>query len=341
MTSALPQAGLLASERPLAEAYDLALVDLDGVARKGHLAIPHAAESLTAAATGGLTAIYVTNNASATPEAVAEQLTGLGFIANASSVMTSAQACAQLLAKELAPGSPVLVVGAEALREAVAEQGLSVVASADERPAAVAQGFSPDLTWAHLAEAAYAVEQGARYFASNLDLSLPTARGYAPGNGALVGAVVNATGVGPVSAGKPNPEMYLLAVGRARATRPLVIGDRLDTDLGGARAAGLPGLHVFTGVSSARDAVLAEPHYRPSFLGADLRVLHEPHPLPWQADGGWWLCGPAKARVTGGRLELAGAPSGLDTVRAACMAVWAAADGGVAVDPTSIPEFEV
>ena len=198
--------------------------------------------------------------------------------------------------------------------------------------------------WPQLAEAAYAVGRGAWHVASNLDLSLPTARGFAPGNGSLVGAVRAATGVVPDSAGKPSPTMYDMAVERVGARETLVIGDRLDTDLAGARAGGYIGLHVLTGVSSARDDVLAVPGERPHLIGADLRSLLVAHPEPQQGAEGWWTVRGASARVLDGRLELGrGTPSSVedevDVVRAACAAAWAAVDAGVELDPTSVPEL--
>jgi hypothetical protein len=199
------------------------------------------------------------------------------------------------------------------------------------------QGFSPDVSWRELAEAAYAIQRGARHLVSNLDLTLPNERGLAPGNGSLVGAVVNATGVTPRSAGKPEPAMYRLAVERRGARRPLVVGDRLDTDLGGARAAEYPGLHVLTGVSDARDAVLAAPHERPTYIAADLRGLLEPHPAPTPVADGWWTCGGRAARVLDGRLELDDRAVDIDLVRAACGAAWAAADAGAPLGADAVP----
>lgn len=330
----IASAGLLASDVPLAAAYDLALVDLDGVAYKGHLPIDHASASLAAARSGGMRLLFVTNNASREPEEVASQLTGLDIPTDPDEVMTAAQACAALLTTRLDPGAKVLVVGGKGLVTAVRSAGFTVVESADDKPDAVAQGYTPELGWTQLAEAAYAVEGGAWHVASNLDLSLPTARGFAPGNGALVGAVVSATGITPDSAGKPSPTMYRLAIERVGASRPLVIGDRLDTDLGGAREGGYPGLHVLTGVSTARDAVLAVAGQRPTFVGADLRALLEPHPVPVLADG-WHVCNGAAAQVADGGLRLDG--SGIDLVRAACAASWAAVDAGETLDPTSVP----
>ncbi|PFG42920.1 HAD superfamily hydrolase (TIGR01450 family) [Isoptericola jiangsuensis] len=335
-------AGLLGSDVPLADGHDLALVDLDGVAYHGHLPIEHASASLVGARERGLRLLFVTNNASREPEDVAEQLSGLDIPTAPDEVMTAAQACAALLRTRLEPGASVLVVGGRGLVTAVEQAGFRLASGADDAPDAVAQGFAPELGWSDLAEAAYAVAGGAWHVASNRDLSLPTARGFAPGNGALVAAVVAATGVEPDSAGKPAPTMYRLAVERVGAERPLVIGDRLDTDLAGARAGGYPGLHVLTGVSSARDAVLASPDLRPHYVGADLRALLEPHPLPEPAADGWWRCGDRGARVVDGILEAdREGPQGIDLVRAACAAAWAAADEGVTLEPSGVPRITV
>ncbi|MCC2314623.1 HAD-IIA family hydrolase [Cellulomonas xiejunii] len=332
-------AGLLGSDEALATRYDLALVDLDGVAYRGHDPIDGAAEGLAGARAAGMRLVFVTNNASREPEAVAEQLSGLDIPTQAAEVMTAAQAAAELLATRVPAGEPVLVVGGAGLHTAVAAKGYRVVLSADDAPVAVVQGYAAEVGWTQLAEAAYAVQRGAWHVASNLDLSLPTARGFAPGNGALVGAVRAATGVEPASAGKPSPTMYRLAVARAGATRPLVVGDRLDTDLAGARAGDIPGLHVLTGVSTARDAVLALPGERPHYLGQDLRALLVPHPVPVR-DGGWWTCRGAAARVDAGALELQGAPADpVDLVRAACAAAWDAVDQGDGPDPATVPEL--
>jgi HAD superfamily hydrolase (TIGR01450 family) len=286
--------------------------------------------------------VFVTNNASREPESVADQLTSLDIPTQPGDVLTAAQACAALLATRLRPGAKVLVVGGAGLVTAVREAGFQVVTSADEHPEAVAQGFAPELGWAQLAEAAYAVAGGAWFVASNLDKSLPTARGFAPGNGALVGAVQAATGVVPDSAGKPASTMYEIAVERHGARAALVVGDRLDTDLAGARTGGFAGLHVLTGVSTARDDVLAPAGLRPHYIAADLGGLLVPHPEPEPAAEGWWACAGAAARVTAGRLELGGdAPAGVDLVRAACAAAWAAVDAGEALDESSVPDLRV
>jgi len=340
--------GLRDSGEPLVTKYDLALVDLDGVVRRGNDPIEYASESLTKAATLGLKQVFVTNNASITPEQVATQLKGLGIEhTSAQHVMTAAVAAAALLKTKLKPGAKVLVVGGDGLFTACAAAGFQVIPAtepnaADAQPEAVVMGYAPTVAWPQLAEAAYAVNNGAWLVASNLDKSLPTARGFAPGNGALVASVQAATGVVPASDGKPSPAMYQLAVTAENASNPLVIGDRLDTDLGGARAANYPGLMVLTGVSSARDAVLAPPSCRPDYVGADLRTIFEVHHAPHEGPDNWWLSGDRGARVVNNRLELDGqGATGIDAVRAACAAVWNATDHGIEVNPDSIPEFSV
>lgn len=330
---------LLGSEFPLYQEFDAALVDLDGVAYRGPHAIPTAPPALKAARDMGMKLIFVTNNASREPGEVASHLSELGIPTSDDEVLTSAQAVATLMAEQLPAGSRVLVVGGRGLVTAVTGAGFTVVASANDVPDAVVQGFDPTVSWRELAEAAYAVRNGATYFASNLDLSIPNERGIAPGNGSLVQAVVNATGVVPVAAGKPEPTMFELAAIRIGAKRPLAIGDRLDTDLQGARSAGVPGLHVLTGVSSALDAALAAPQMRPSFIGEDLRSLAEAHPKPAR-NGNTWTVGDATAMVESERIVFGG-PAGINRVRAGCAATWWANDNGGTIGAGGLTELAV
>lgn len=330
---------LIGSDAPLFHAYDAALVDLDGVAYKGPHAIPTAPAGLAAARDAGMRLIFVTNNASREPGQVASHLSELGIPTEDHEVLTAAQAGAAMLTAHLPQGAKVLVVGGKGLVTAVEEAGFERVTHADERPAAVIQGFAPDLGWSVLAEATYAIHGGAEFFATNLDLTLPTERGMAPGNGSLVGVVRTATGVTPRSAGKPEPTMFHLAARKVDAERPLAIGDRLDTDLKGARAADVPGLLVLTGVSSARDALLAPPDQRPSFIGADLGTLAEPHPLP-SRDGDWWHVREARAHVYEGRLTADGGTE-IDRIRAACAAAWAYVDEGGTLLVETLPHLGV
>ena len=258
---------------PLARRYDTALLDLDGVVYRGTDAVPHAVPALLAAAKLGMHLTYVTNNASRTPQAVAEHLVSLGLPATAEDVVTAAQAVARMIAEEVPEGAKVLMVGGEGLRVALEERGLVPVYSADENPAAAVQGYRPDTTWEHLAEIAYAVERGVPWFAANTDLTMPTARGIAPGNGALVTAVAKACGSWPRIAGKPEIALHRETMLRTGAERPLVVGDRLDTDIEGANRAGVDSLLVLTGVTSRAEADAAEGAHKPTYVADDLRAL--------------------------------------------------------------------
>ncbi|MCK6212145.1 HAD-IIA family hydrolase [Georgenia sp. EYE_87] len=331
-------------------------MDLDGVCYRGSEPVDHADEGVAGARALGQRMMFVTNNAAREPQTVADQLTSLGIPTLADEIMTSSQAAAAILAAELPQGSLVLPVGGAGLRAALLERGFRLAESAAERPAAVVQGFAPDVGWRELSEAAFAISAGARFVATNLDATLPTERGMAVGNGSLVAAVTNATGVVPVSAGKPQPEIFRQATAKAGGTRPLAVGDRLNTDLAGARAAGIPGLHVLTGVSDARDVVLAAPEERPSYLAVDLRGLNEPHPAPSLAADGWWRCGSAAARVVGPRptfelrvgsrtvdLDVDDAPVAvsLDSWRCLTAAAWSAVDAGTVLTGEQVPVLEV
>ncbi|MEV8457741.1 HAD-IIA family hydrolase [Streptomyces sp. NPDC052095] len=312
----------------LNRAYDTALLDLDGVVYAGDRAIVHAVDALAVARNGGMHLAYVTNNALRTPDAVAGHLTALGVPAEPGDVITSAQAVARLMADQLPPGARVLVVGGEGLRSAVRERGLVPVESADDDPAAVAQGYGgPDMAWGRFAEAAYAVARGVPWFASNTDLTIPSARGIAPGNGAAVEVVRIATGAEPQVAGKPLPPMHRETVLRTGAERPLVVGDRLDTDIEGAFNGGVDSLLVLTGVTDAARLLAAVPEHRPTFVDADLRGLLTGQPEVAEHGGGF-VCGGWTASVRGDRLALDGDGGALDGLRALCGAAWSYAGEG-------------
>jgi len=317
------------SGKPLHEGYDTALLDLDGVVYAGGEAIAHAVDALEAARSGGMALAYVTNNALRTPQSVAEHLTELGVPARAEDVVTSAQAVARLIADHVPAGAKVLVVGGEGLRVALRERGLEPVDSADDDPAAVAQGYGgPTMPWERLAEAGYAVARGVPWFASNTDLTIPSGRGIAPGNGAAVQVVRIVTGAEPQVAGKPQPPMHRETVLRTGARRPLVVGDRLDTDIEGAHAGGVDSLLVMTGVTDAAGLLAAPPEHRPTYVGADLRALLTPHPAV-DGDGDGFRCGGWTATADGSALRITGGgEDAYDGLRAACAAAWTAAGDG-------------
>jgi HAD superfamily hydrolase (TIGR01450 family) len=273
-----------AAQLTLLDSYDALLLDLDGTLLLAGSVIEHAPEALSAARRSGIHILIVTNNASRTPAEVAERLTARSMTVAADEVVNSPQAAAALLVASHHPGEPVLVVGTGALDEAVAGVGLRPVRSADDAPGAVVQGYSPDTGWRDLAEACLAIRAGADWVATNADSTLPTDRGILPGNGAMVAALVTATGRHPRVAGKPERPLLDAAVARVGARRPLVVGDRLNTDIAAAAHAGLDSLMVLTGVSSVVDLLDTEPRLRPTYVAADLRGLTAEVPVVRLAD---------------------------------------------------------
>lgn len=305
----------------LIEAFDAVLSDLDGVVYAGPHAIPGAVEALRRLGPRGVRLGYVTNNASRTPAEVAAHLRDLGAPAGDDDVVSSAQAGADLLAKKVPAGTRVLVTGSQALAREVEQRGMCPVRSAEEAPGAVIQGFSPDLGWKDLAEAAYAVAAGSLWIATNTDMSIPQARGFAPGNGTLVAAVRAATGREPLVAGKPEAPLFVAAAERLGSRNPVVVGDRLDTDILGGNRAGFATAAVLTGVDTRESILAARTDERPRFILATLDDFFRPYPEA-VADDGAWRVGASSARVEDGRLRIAGDPEDLDSWRAACAAWW-------------------
>lgn len=257
----------------LVDRYDALLIDLDGTVYRGKEVVPGAAEEIAKARAKGLGIRFVTNNASRSPQAVADHLVELGFDTSVDEVSTSAQAGAAMLAERLPKRTTVLVLGTKALEAEVLKRGL-IPTNEAEGATAVLQGLSMDLGWRELAEAAVAIRNGALWVACNVDATLPTERGLLPGNGSLVAALRTATGQEPLVAGKPATPLLQQAAKELQANRPLVIGDRLDTDILGAVNAGMDSLLVLTGVSTAEEAQALPEDQRPTYVGADLSVLH-------------------------------------------------------------------
>jgi HAD superfamily hydrolase (TIGR01450 family) len=302
----------------LAQDHDCLLLDLDGTVFRGHEPTPGAVETLSVIRSRVL---FVTNNASRGPAEVAQHLCAMGFTAKPDDIVTSAQSAARLLKDQLQPGAAVLVVGTDALAAEVRRVGLKPVRQWSDGPVAVVQGHSPQTGWPDLAEAALAIRGGALWVAANVDKTLPSERGLLPGNGAMVAALRAATDSKPQVAGKPEPTLLTDALARGKFRTPLVVGDRLDTDIAGANAAGLPSLLVLCGVSTAAETVGAAIGQRPNYIAEDLRSLYAradshrigPHPA-WYVD-----VGPSAVTV-----QSTGRDPGdpLSVVRATASAVW-------------------
>ncbi len=332
---------------PLVDAYDAVLFDLDGVIYLGPVAVVGAAEGITALRDRGVRVGFVTNNAARSPSAVAEHLMELGIEASAADVVTSAQAAAHLVVARFGPGARVLAVGGEGVVVALREVGLVAVASADDGPVAVVQGYGFGLAWQELNEAAIAIHRGAHWVATNTDPTRPTDRGLVPGNGAAVAAVQLAVDVAPEVAGKPFRPLLDDTVERLGARRPIFVGDRLDMDIAGAVRAGMDSMLVLSGSHGPSELLVAESEERPTYLGDDVRALLRP-PLAAVVRNGVARCGAATAYVRDGRLRV-DSPSAarVEGIWAATQLAWLASDlgppapdgctpGGVGQDPVLV-----
>lgn len=316
---------MLESSAPLCEAHDLVMLDLDGVVYVGADAVPGAPEHLREVRGAGAHLAFITNNAARPPSAVAAHLTQLGVPTDPAEVVTSAQAAARLAAARLAPGSRVFLLGGDGVRDALEEHGLVPVHEHEPRPELVVSGYAPDLPWRMIMTGAMLVREGVPWIASNTDSTVPTAAGLGPGHGVLVDMVERFAGVRATVAGKPARPLLDETMIRVGGERPLMVGDRLDTDIAGARAAGIPSLLVLTGVTDLAVLVRAAVHERPTYLAPDLGSLLEAQPAvaldgSTASVGGWSIT----ARGTG--LEVRGEGTVACWWRGVAVAAWSHLD---------------
>ncbi len=308
------------STTPVVEAHDLVMFDLDGVVYVGGTAIDGVADRIDRVRASGRHVAFVTNNASRTPDQVAAKLVKAGVAAEPTDVVTSAQAAASLLLAEHGAGAKILLLGGEGLEVALREAGLEPVAVPDG-VVAVASGYGPEVRWRDIMRVSTLVRDGLPYVASNTDMTIPTPYGLAPGHGVLVATITGFAGVEATVAGKPEKPLMDETVRRVGGDRPIMVGDRLDTDIEGAHAIGIPSLLVLTGVTWLEELVAAGPRLRPTYISPDLEGLFETHPTPDVGDdevtlGGW------RGTVEDGRLQLSGDGSDADWWRVAATVGW-------------------
>lgn len=296
--------------RKLYEKFDAVYFDLDGVLYRGLNAVDGAAAAVSEIIHGGCGVAFVTNNASRTPDEVASHLMELGIPAKPSEVVTSSQVAVEILQQHVRPGERVFVVGGDGVEHELEAAGF--VPSRDSRDCvAVVQGFGPQVSWRDLAQASYLIQGGAIWIATNLDSTFPTASGIAPGNGSLVDAVRNAVGRDPDGVGgKPDRAMMNRTIAAVPGHRPLLVGDRYDTDIAAGVAAGIPTMLVLSGVTEATDVWRAS--LRADYLCESVGGLILNYPDS-NISGEDYVCGGARAtflpmdmcvRVSGGtRLE--------------------------------------
>ncbi len=316
----------------LVSKFDSVLFDLDGVIYQGDQAIDRAVLAVNRVSDLNIKVGYITNNSSRRSETIAEQLVGFGIAASPEQIVGSAKAGVKLLAKKIEAGQKVLVVGGDGLRHEVQHQGFVVVDRAQDQPAAVIQGFSKDVSWRELAEASFAIQNGAVWVATNQDWTIPVEQGIAPGNGTLVGAVHTAVGILPEFAGKPFGPIFAEAKTQLSIQRPLMVGDRLDTDIRGARAAGFESAVVMTGIATRKELLGAKPEDRPDYLFENLDALFVDYDLPKKTKRGF-RSGAAAVELLGNKVMVTdGDPSSFDALKAACHLIWSSGQPIYALD---------
>ena len=254
----------------LLERYDAFLFDLDGVLYRGDRPIPGAPDAVAAIRAAGRGIAFMTNNSARTPDDVAGRLRGMGIPASAPEVATSAAPTARMLADRGCRSA--FVVGEAGIRQALTDAGIEVRAGSAAEVDVVVVGLDRAADYPALRHASVLVDRGAAFVGTNADASFPVADGVRwPGAGALIAAIATTTGAVAEIVGKPNAPLYLDARERAGGEIPLVIGDRLDTDIAGAAALGWDSLLVLTGISRRED--LDGSPVRPTLVSEDLSIL--------------------------------------------------------------------
>ncbi|MGH2554911.1 MAG: HAD-IIA family hydrolase, partial [Actinomycetota bacterium] len=261
---------------PVARRHDALFIDLDGVVYRGDQAVPGAPAALEQLRVLNIKLLFLTNNSARTPEDVAGSLERLGVAAEPSEILTSALATAALLRRENAAGQRAFVIGERGVREALQRVGIEILEGEPAAADLVVVGWDRSVDYPRLKTASLLVERGARLVATNADASYPAPDGLWPGAGAILSAITTTTGVTPTVVGKPARPLFQAAAELTGATQPLVVGDRLDTDIGGARGMGWDSLLVLSG--AATPAGLLETSELPTYVGSDVSVLLEDLP---------------------------------------------------------------
>jgi glycerol 3-phosphatase-2 len=266
--------------RPV-DRYDAFLLDLDGVLYRGDQAVRGAGEAVAGLRSAGRAVIFLTNNSARTPKEVADKLRGIGVDATSEEVVTSAQATARVaadIAREASRPATAFVIGERGVREALAEVGIEVLDGEPGEAGVVVVGWDRGVDYDRLRTATVLVRAGARLVATNADASYPAPGGQQwPGAGALLAAVETASDARATVVGKPHRPLFDAAVERAGAERPLIVGDRLETDVLGAAHAGLDSALVLTGASTAGD--LLDEDALPAMILDDVGGLLEERPM--------------------------------------------------------------
>jgi len=244
------------------------IIDMDGVLYRGDEPLPRLHDFFAFMRQKPIPFILATNNSTRTSQQYVDKLERMGVQISPEEVLTSGQTLARILAREYPAGTRVHVFGMQALRDAIAEEGFVL---ADEDVDLVVASMDREVTYNKLKRAALLIHGGARFYATNLDPTVPTEAGLAPGTGSLIATLETATAVTPTATGKPEPAMFNLAMEQmgAKPETTAMIGDRLDTDILGAQRAGLTSIFVLSGSNTRSEAT----EFNPDFIFEDIADL--------------------------------------------------------------------
>jgi HAD superfamily hydrolase (TIGR01450 family) len=255
------------------DSYDAFLIDLDGVVWRGESPVPGAAEAIDLVREAGKRTVFVTNNASRSPRDFAAKLMKMRIPTEPNDVITSTHAVVSYLRElGLGRGARVHVCGTDALAQVLRSAGFATTQDTTNVEALVV-AWNPRLQMDDLRRAADVARAGVPFIGANRDATYPDEFGLLPGSGSILAAVETASGVVATVVGKPQPVLFKLALERGGATRArtLFVGDRVDSDVVGARAAGLPVALVLSGVTTAEEARSVDP--APDLVADDLPSL--------------------------------------------------------------------
>jgi glycerol 3-phosphatase-2 len=257
---------------PLADRFDGFLIDLDGVVWIGRDPVPGSVEALRSLRDAGKRIAFVTNNPGRLPEAYAERLRGLGVEVGPEQIVTAGIAVARLAGEAAGAGGSAFVLGATPLKEMVAATGARLLEGEEaERADVVVVSGHKGFDYGELRTAKFALDRGARLFATSHDPTMPFPGGELPGTGAVLAAVEVASGKQATIAGKPERHLFEMAIEVVGEGRVAMVGDRISSDIDGGRAAGLETVLVLSGTTSREEAEAADP--APDHVLDDLAAL--------------------------------------------------------------------
>jgi glycerol-1-phosphatase len=257
---------------PLADRFDGLLIDLDGVVWIGREPVPGSPEALRALLESGQRIVFVTNNPGRPPAAYAERLRELGVEVGPEQIVTAGMVAARLAGEAAGKGGSAFVIGAPALKEMVAATGARLLEDEEaERADVVVVSGHKGFNYGELKAAKFALDHGARLFATSHDPTMPYPGGELPGTGAVLAAVEVASEKRATIAGKPERHLFEMAIEAVGGGRPAMVGDRVSSDIAGGRAAGLETILVLSGTTSRAEAAAADP--APDHVVDDLAAL--------------------------------------------------------------------